>query len=415
MTELMYQVSTGARKKRVLRIPQSHTLYISPNSCARRQGIRALKNDIGSHVSFLKLSEADVATGAYEEQIKTSIKRVLEEIVPRPRVLILSVNCIDDFLGTDFRALICNLSAEYPEVHFMLSRINPISDDVKTGKVQRIQKNLYSLLQPTKNHDKGITLIGAFEPISSNCELLEILAMCRVEPIRYLFDCETFDDYLSLSKSSLAISLSLLGDALLDDFHHNLGMKIQKWPTTWDVDEMEKRYCELLTLLDFADISASTARLIENQLATEKQRTCEVIQEALTVVGDRPLVVDTSASLVPFSLALALRKYGFNVCGVIALHAKTNDLAARNALRTRYPEVSIIERTLDIPSFCRDKNLTDLTQQSNVVAIGVDTRHFLETLRFVDMYHDEGFFGYRGISSFMQLLIHSCDKEGSDV
>ena len=168
MTELMYQVSTGARKKRVLRIPQSHTLYISPNSCARRQGIRALKNDIGSHVSFLKLSEADVATGAYEEQIKTSIKRVLEEIVPRPRVLILSVNCIDDFLGTDFRALICNLSAEYPEVHFMLSRINPISDDVKTGKVQRIQKNLYSLLQPTKNHDKGITLIGAFEPISSN-------------------------------------------------------------------------------------------------------------------------------------------------------------------------------------------------------------------------------------------------------
>ena len=34
------------RAKSTLRIPESHDLYLCPNACGRRQGIRALRNGV---------------------------------------------------------------------------------------------------------------------------------------------------------------------------------------------------------------------------------------------------------------------------------------------------------------------------------------------------------------------------------
>ena len=55
MASLSYQIPDADRPKRVMRIPESHALYLCPNACGRRQGIRALRNGIADHVRFCGL------------------------------------------------------------------------------------------------------------------------------------------------------------------------------------------------------------------------------------------------------------------------------------------------------------------------------------------------------------------------
>ena len=62
-THLSYSVPEGRRKKRILRIPESQSLYVCPQSCARRQAIRALRNGEADCMAFLQLSQADLVSG----------------------------------------------------------------------------------------------------------------------------------------------------------------------------------------------------------------------------------------------------------------------------------------------------------------------------------------------------------------
>lgn len=51
-THLSYSVPEERRRKRILRIPESHSLYVCPQSCARRQAIRALRNGESDRMAF---------------------------------------------------------------------------------------------------------------------------------------------------------------------------------------------------------------------------------------------------------------------------------------------------------------------------------------------------------------------------
>ena len=81
MSQLSYQIPDNGRKKTLLRIPESHTLYLCPGSCGRRQGIRALKNGEADHASFLTFSQADIALGDYIGMVHDAVDEVLDAIV----------------------------------------------------------------------------------------------------------------------------------------------------------------------------------------------------------------------------------------------------------------------------------------------------------------------------------------------
>ena len=111
-----------------------------------------------------------------------------------------------------------------------------------------------------------------------------------------------------------------------------------------------------------------------------------------------PVVVDTSASMMPFSLALDLIKAGFNVAAVFALHSKGNDEEARAQLMAEHPEVAVVSKQgieamegLGIPRRC--------------ICLGRDAAFLLRAEHTPDMYHDEGFFGYQGIAGLMRSIV----------
>ena len=105
-SDLSYFIPHHGRPKVSLCIPESFNLYVCPPSCVRRVSIRALRNDTRGAMGFLFLTEADVATGAYEHAVAVAVAEALTTLERPPRAFFIHLNCIDDFLGTDEDALL---------------------------------------------------------------------------------------------------------------------------------------------------------------------------------------------------------------------------------------------------------------------------------------------------------------------
>ena len=434
MSQLSYQIPDNGRKKTILRIPESHTLYLCPGSCGRRQGIRALKNGEADHVSFLTFSQADSALGDYIGMVHDAVDEVLNAIDPTPRVITLYVNCIDDFIGTDGAALVEELSSRHPGTHFLLSHINPIAADVRGNVAVDIHTNHYAALDPVsaEQRDAGVNAVGGFVTVPHDCELRAYLEALGVPVLRELVSCATFDEYADLARSRFNISVSHLGQDACRMMEQRLGIPWMYWPACYDPDELARRY-EMLGLAlsvplfdnvtngngsatapcagtadagatsgcaSGADASDGALRAAlrldaaDALLHAARARAVAATERALAAVGDMPVVVDTSASLRPFSLALALIKAGFNVAAVFALHSKGNDTDAEGELAREHPEVLVVRKQgieamaeLGIPQTC--------------VAMGRDAAFLLRADHTPDMYHDEGLFGYQGIEKLM--------------
>ena len=98
-SDLSYFIPHHGRPKVSLCIPESFNLYVCPPSCVRRVSIRALRNDTRGAMGFLFLTEADVATGAYEHAVAEAVAEALTTLERPPRAFFIHLNCIDDFLG----------------------------------------------------------------------------------------------------------------------------------------------------------------------------------------------------------------------------------------------------------------------------------------------------------------------------
>ena len=249
MSQLSYQIPDNGRKKTLLRIPESHTLYLCPGSCGRRQGIRALKNGEADHASFLTFSQADIALGDYIGMVHDAVDEVLDAIEPTPRVITLYVNCIDDFIGTDGAALVKELGARHPRTRFLLSHINPVAADVRGNVAVDIHTNHYAALEsvPCEERDGGVNAVGGFVSVPDSCELRGYLEALGVPVLRELVACTTFDEYSALARSRFNIAVSHLGQDACQMMEKRLGIPWMYWPACYDPDELARRY-EMLGL-----------------------------------------------------------------------------------------------------------------------------------------------------------------------
>lgn len=404
MAELSYQIPEFGRAKRIMRIPESHALYLCPNACGRRQGIRALRNGEADHASFLRFSQTDIVSGAYEEQVLQAVGELLDALHPRPRVLSLYVNCIDDFLGTDEDGLLAELRAAFPGMRFLLSHINPIAADLARSTAKNIHTRLYDALDEVDEHDAGINLVGNFEAPPPSCELYRVLDEAGARPVRQLIACASFDEYLDLAKSRFTLSLSHLGDGAAASMEERFGIASMRWHAAYDVAEVGRRYAALFEALEVTDDARAR---IDTTLLARRQAAEAAHDAARRAVGDLPVVVDSSASLMPFSLALALLETGFNVAAVFGLHLKGCDDGAEARLLREYPQVVVVRRE----SY---EAIQGYGFSRACLAIGSDAAFLLHAQHTVDLYHDEGFFGYQGIERLARAMVDAVEDAASD-
>ena len=115
------------------------------------------------------------------------------------------------------------------------------------------------------------------------------------------------------------------------------------------------------------------------------------------LVEGAPIVVDSSASMRPFSLAKALAGYGFHVAAVIGSRPKDEDGMAYDWLTQNHPEIKLINRD-------GVKDTAGYSFGNHAILIGSAGANLINTGHIVDMFNDEYYFGLQGIQKLMHLL-----------
>jgi len=372
-----------------LLIPESRILFICPSSCARIIALNALRSGLCGRLAVYGLSQQEIVMDDYAAATLDSMRRLIAIPGPRPKVMILFVSCIDSMLATDHQAELDTLSAEYPDIHFMLMRMNPICQHPQ-GQLPlfKLQQDIFGLLDGLGPADpRQVALIGSNLPLSPDSELAGHLADNGLR-LTHISRCATYHDFQGLAKARLNLVTTPYG---LDAAE----MLLQKFATPYVrlsvINSFDAFDHDLAMICQALDIASP-------DLAAQRQLTVAALHQAAAALAGRPVVVDGSAVWHPLSLAALLADHGFNVQAVyvgtpVDAGPAVTQLAARG--------IEIIDAGHHVMPARRQ------TAARDIVAIGQLGGCFAAASHVVDLFCDSGLWGYQGLRRLAALMTAS--------
>lgn len=420
-------------------IPESVELFVCPFACGRHGSISAVKQDLKHRLSYLYVEQADIING-YDDLIIPAVGELLETLPQRPKVVLIFVSCLDDLIGTDHEALQEKLTEKYPDVKFRSCHMNPISKGSKTPPAISIQNNIYGLLEVTEEKDQGMNCIGNLIAISEESEIYDFLRSLGYDRLKHISHYETFAGYQEMAKSRFNLVITPVGRQAAEQMQEKHGTPYAFIPVSYRLEqieanyrELERRLCKLETgendmgnVQDGSQLDGNgkgnneveresederNKRLkIQNttsskfDFAPHKKAAEDAIQRALAAVGNTPIVVDASAVKSPFGLARALVEYGFHVVRVQTPECIGIDKADYEWIIQEHSEIEIVQSH-------HHKVVLRENQIPESIAIGVDGAYLAGSKYVVDLFDDEGVYGYYGVRCLMEKLEHALEQQ----
>ncbi|WP_172135909.1 nitrogenase component 1 [Adlercreutzia sp. ZJ473] len=411
MTDLRYRTRLPQRHRDRLRVPESHTLFVCPPACGRRHALRVLENGASDDYSFCFLSPSDIALGDYERRLPLVVADLAARLPERPRVVTLVFNCVDDFLGTDEQALVQALERAVPGVRIAVTRVNPVSEGGRE-KSSGMQGGICDLLEPQERHDDAIMVVGRFDDLPATSEFVAVMRAWGVSEVRNVATCRTFDEYRRLASSALALSVSWIGRRQCLQLEQRLRLPTLHWQTTYGVGRMAANYAALAQALHargVVDEAACTCpEASSHDLRRARERAERALEQARKAVGERPVAVDSLATHKPHALAQSLADAGFHVIAVVAPHAKASQREGARELARTHPEIMQLDSAFGL-------NAGALGGAEGLLAVGADAAACFGAHAAVDMFHDEGCFGFDGVARFYEALARAARHGRSSV
>lgn len=377
-------------------IPESVELFVCPFACGRHGSIAAVKQNFKDRLAYLYVDQADIING-YDDAIIPAVEELVETLPKRPKVVLIFVSCLDDLIGTDHEALNETLTNRFPDIRFRSCHMNPISTGGKTPPPVSIQNNMYSLLEDQGELDNGVNSIGNLAAVSDDSEIHNFLKHLGYGRLRHITHYDTFDGYQEMAKSQFNLVLAPTGRQASQLMKEKLGKPFLYIPVSYRMEEIRKDYEEITSWLGKEKTEAFDFSEFED-------RTSQAISRALTAVGKTPIIVDASAVVRPFGLARALLEYGFYVVRVQAQECIKIDRDNLEWLQENHPEVEVMQ-----PKHHKAVLLDKRIPES--IAIGVDGAYLAGSEYVVDLFADEGMYGYHGVQCLMEKLEHALDEK----
>lgn len=377
-------------------VPESVELFVCPFACGRHGAISAVKQNLKHRLFYLYVNQADIVNG-YDDLIIPAIDELLETLLVRPKVVLIFVSCLDDLIGTDHEALQEKLSKLYPDVKFRSCHMNPISKGSKTPPGISIQNNIYSLLEKTEEKDTGMNCIGNLMEIDKESEIYTFLKSLGFDKLKHISHYETFEAYQDMAKSTFNFVITPVGKQAAQQMEKKHGVPFVFLPVSYRLEQIEKNYEKLLEELDKKEGTVFDFTIY-------KQSAKEAIDRAVLAVKDTPIVVDASSTKCPFGLARALVEYGFRVVRVQAPECIGIDKADFEWVVKEHPEIEVIQ-SVHHNTVLRENQIPDS------IAIGIDGAYLSGSKYVVDLFDDEGIYGYHGVTCLMEKLEHALDCE----
>ncbi len=368
-------------------MPECHNLHVCPSACGRRNAIWALEDGEKDSVSFLNITEADVVSGNYENIVIDAAHELIEVLHPTPKAFMLYFKCIDDFLGTDEEALLSSLRSAFPTIRFAVCHIDPVRLDEADPPGMRLQQQMYSFLEYSGKKDASVNLIGMFDPLDKECELFTVLKGMGIRHFRNLYESRTFAEYLKMADSSLNLVFSRMGVPAAKDMFERLDIPFLYSPVTFGIDQVANQYQEIAALLGKD----------RPNLQEEITRASEAVEQTKLLLGDIPIAVDSSATMLPLAFGRVLINYGFNVFAIFPFHLRKADEEDCDWILKNSPDTQIIrsESYQTVLGYGFDRKC---------LAIGYNSGFTLQADHVVDVRREDTFFGFHGIRKMMSFI-----------
>lgn len=359
-----------------LDIPESRILFVCPVSCARIICLNAIRSDYKNRIDVLALTEDDIVSGSYEEKTIEAACQVLETVKPRPRALILYVSCIDAMLGNDHTFQTEEIMARYPDVNCFVLKMCPITRYSGDLPLVALQHDMYAPLpKETVPKKKIVTFIGSNIAYDPECELIKVISDGGYRPL-HIQACDSYEDYLNVRASSLNLGLMPFASSACRMLSERYGTPMIPYFARYDfksIRETITTVCEKLEI-HLPDLDAIEAETIS---------TLSACAEA---IGDTELVIDSTATLFPDALRQTLTDCGFKVRRVYAddINRKAPDIDSGSILMP---------------------GMRSYNANEDVIAIGMVSSSFEGAAKTVDMFYDNGEWGFYGLRKIAERIL----------
>jgi len=256
----------------------------------------------------------------------------------------------------------------------------------------RIHSQIYGLLEYTGKKSNSVNFIGNRVPVDPESELFRVLSGWGIEQEYQRIDRKTFDEFLKMADSRLNLVLNPMAKFAAQNMAVKLDIPYLANLVSYDIDDIVRSYQEIAgrlgkTCPDFGE---------------EIERTRQSIRNTREHIGNMPVIVDSAATCLPFGMAKALCRYGFNVQAVFYIRMLEDDWDNRRWMESHYPQIpAVISQNYELmlnSGFGRE-----------CLAIGYESGYILQADHFLDMQHDESFYGFHGVRKLMRLMCEAHD------
>ena len=370
-----------------LAIPESHAVFYCPASCARIIALNAKKNGINSRLSVYGLREDEIVMNDYRDAVVGSVGELMSRLTVRPKVLIIFVSCIDSMLATDHTGELRELEKTYPDVRFMLMKMDPICQSAKRRQtIFKVHEDIFSLLGPRERDPRAAAILGGNEwpregVFTEHLRKNDINAM-------HIGLCRTMDDYQKMAGAALNICTMPYGTDAVKLLQKRYGTPFVYLTQKADTDLFEsdmKNVCGALEIPcpDFDALRHSAVSAVER---------------AAKKLGGMPVYVDSAAFIDPVSWGLFLKRGGLNVKKVYVYSPTASETPDAKALTREYPDVEVRDcGRYDMP----DGRATEICE---AVAVGQECGCFAKAAYTVPLFCDNGHWGWDAVQNVCTLI-----------
>jgi hypothetical protein len=394
-------------------VPESHLLFVCPSACGRHGAIAAIEQGYRKKISYLCINDNEIVLGGYEPEIERGVRELMGKVKPRPKSLMIFVSCIDDLLGTDHSAALKRMEEEHA-IPIKLARMNPISMDSKLPPGIRVQKTMYEFLPPAVERDRGIIILGMYRPPSQNSELAKVLTFYGFGPIRHPEYCADFKSFQDMSRSAAALILRPEGRAAGEDLSARLSIPSLRAFMAFDRESVMEQYCRIAGFLQRLNpIPQNQARPLDAELEALVHSSLERVEQAAArarfVVGDARIAIDSTVTIAPFSLALALVKVGLNISRIYTSQLPEFEKPHLAELARLKGDIIVAN-----PNHAR-KYGPRLVEAATDIAVGFEAGYATAAPITVPLAFDEQMYGFEGLAMVLEGLIRAVKAGKSDL
>lgn len=226
-------------------VPESIHIIVAPLACVRHCDFDLKLNGYTENVYSLFLTEKEIVGGKVADVLKECIVNLLENQKTMPKVITITVTCVDSLIHSDYTALKKWLKKQYG-IRFGVVEMFPILADNTIKHTDMFVEMVYSLIEADVNKPKKklINLLGRIEIPDSTTDFYNVLRKAGYE-VREIRECKSLSEFDEMGEACLNIVLSEFNLYAAKMMEKKYGIPYFFWNECMNPDSIKNNYEEL--------------------------------------------------------------------------------------------------------------------------------------------------------------------------